>query len=94
MACSQKTLELEATALSASQLLERWHQKKTLNKFRKLYPLTRFLIGQFTVAFGVAKFDYVRVLFYGDNRNIFSWFLFCQFGLLAYQLSHFEVVGG
>ena len=46
MACSQKALELEATALSASQLLERWHQKKILNKFRKLYPLTRFLVGQ------------------------------------------------
>ena len=46
MACSQKTLELEATALSASQLLERWHQKKILNNFRKLYPLTRFLVGQ------------------------------------------------
>ena len=46
-----------------------------------------------TVSFGVAKFDYVRVLFYGDNRNIFSWFLFCQFGRLAYQ-SHFEIVKG
>ena len=47
MVCSQKTLELEATAFSAaSQLLERWHQKKVLNNFRKLYPLTRFLVGQ------------------------------------------------
>ena len=46
MACSQKTLELEATALSAFQLLERWHQKKILNNFRKLYPLTRFLVEQ------------------------------------------------
>ena len=46
-----------------------------------------------TVAFGVAKFDYVRALFYADNRSIFSWFLFCQFGLLAYE-SHFEIVRG
>ena len=80
MACSQKTLELEATASSASQLLERWHQKKSFS-------------GR-TVAFGVAKFDYVRVLFYGDNRDIFSWFLFCQFGLLAYIRAILRLLGG
>ena len=49
MACSQKTLELEATAFSASQLLERWHEKKILNNFRKLYPLTRFQVGQWNL---------------------------------------------
>ena len=27
----------------------------------------------------VAKFMYARILFYEDNRNQFSWFLFAQF---------------
>ena len=39
--------------------------------------LTCFLLGQFPVA----KFIYARILFYEDNRNQFSWFLFPQVGI-------------
>ena len=44
-----------------------------------------------TIGFPVAKFIYARILFYEDNRNKFSWFLFAQFGMVTLI---FEVVTG